>query len=241
MTVAATVTATSSAQAQPPKADAVVEKPKVDPVPDPLASAPAPEPSKAPEPKKVEATKEPAKVEAEKPKADPAKPEAAAEVTYDLKLGEGSLLDPEGDVKAVLDFAKENKIAPEVAGKILEQREAAVKSYDQHQRAQVAKAVEFWKTELPSDPEIGGDKLPGVLEDNKRLLNDLADKELIDAINQLGFGNNKFFNRFLYRLSKNRKDDQIVTGKTVAADKSAEDIMFPLDELNRTNPGMEQQ
>lgn len=237
---AATVTATSSAQAEPPKAEIVSEKPDANPAVDPLATLPTP--SKPPEVKKEEVKTEPAKVEAEKPKEDP-KPEAKpeAEVVYDLKLPEGSMLDPDVDIKAVVEFAKANKMTPEVAGKVLEHREQAVKAYHEHQQGLVTKAVEGWKGELPGDPEIGGDKLPGILEDNKRLLNDLADKELIDAVNQLGFGNNKFFNRFLHRISKGRKDDSIVTGKVVAAQKSAEDIMFPMSELHQMNTGMETQ
>lgn len=221
-----TVTATSSAQATQPNADAEAKAPVV--AADPKAAAPAPAPDAQTAAEKVAATA--AKPEGDKPEAQPEKPQAEPE--YNLTLAEGSLLDPEADIKAVVEFAKANKMAPEVAGKILEQREQAVKAYHEHQKAAVNAAVDAWKAELPGDPEIGGEKLPGALEDSKRLLEQFADKELVEAVNTMGFGNNKYFVRFLARLGKARRDDSLVTSGTAPkAEKSLAERMFPMNEL----------
>jgi len=192
-------------------------------------------PQAQPEAPKGEAKPEAAKP-AEAPKTEPSKPEAKAEeVKYDLKLAEGSLLG-EADVASVVEFAKANKIAPEVASKILEQREQTVKAYREAKMAEWKRVTqEQWKSELVKDPDIGGDKLPGVLEDVKRLVDAHMGKELRAYVEAQGYLNNKEFIKFLWPLATARRDDKIVTSTTSAApaEKSRLDLMYPLSELQQ--------
>jgi len=222
--------APAPAQAAQPNAEAAVKTPAAA-SPAPAATPAAPSPETAAD--KVAAGM--AQPEGDKTKAEPEKPAAAeAEVKYELSLAEDSLLDPEADIPAVVEFAKANKMAPEVAGKVLGLTESAVKSFHEAQKSSYAAAVENWKKELPGDPEIGGEKLPGALEDSKRLVEKFADKELKESFEKFGFLNNRFFIRFLARLGAQRRDDTIVTGKTAGGqEKTAVDIMFPMEELSQ--------
>ena len=172
---------------------------------------------------------------------EPAKETPPAEVTYDLALAEDSALDPEVDVPAVLEFAKAEKISPDLAKKVLLQREDAIKSWKVHQQAQTKAIVEGWAKELPTDQEIGGDKLPGALEDAKRALARFGDDEMRKVLEQTGLGNNRIWLRMAARVGKTLRDEVLVDGKESGAGgagKSAAEVLFPLEEIGRTqDPG----
>lgn len=176
----------------------------------------------------------------EEKKADPEKKaaEAPAEPVYDLKLAETSLLDPDVDVQEVIDLAKAEKLTPDQAKKVLEQRERAVLGFKEHQAAAVAEGVNRWKGELPGDPEIGGHKLEAACEDARRFLQAFGDPEMAQILDQTGFGNNKHWIRMASRAwRKSGKADQLVDGKAVAPERSQADLIFGDDETHKVHAG----
>lgn len=176
-----------------------------------------------------------------KPDAAPATPEAKkpetstppAEIVYDLKVAEDSVLDPKVDVEAVVALAKEQKWTPEIAGKVLEQREAAVKAYRDFNVAKNKEIMAAWPEQLKNDKEIGGEKLAESLEDSKRFLAKFGDAELVKALEESNLGNYPAFVRLTAKAGRLLRDDRIVTSnEVVTAEKTVEDLMFPMKELS---------
>lgn len=190
---------------------------------------------------KAKAPEAPAKdaPKGEEKKAEPEKKaDAPAGPVYDLKLAETSLLDPEVDVQEVIDLAKAEKLTPDQAKKVLEQRERAVQGFKEHQAAAVAEGVERWKGELTSDPEIGGHSLKGACEDARRFLEACGDPEMAKILDQTGFGNNKYWIRMASRAwRKLGKADQLVDGKAVAPERTQADTIFGDDETHTVHAG----
>lgn len=220
--VAGTVTATSSNAAQVPPKAASETVAKVE------AAAPA---AKAPEAKAPEL--ELTKADAGKT-PEPAPSTPPAEIVYDLKVGENSALDPKADVEAVIALAKEQKWAPEVAKKVLEQREAAVKSFVDARLERDRGIMAQWPEQLKNDKEIGGDKLVESLEYSKRLLEKYGDDEIRKGLADSNLGNYPAFVRLTAKIGRVLfAQDKIVTSnQAVAAGDSVENLMFPMAELH---------
>lgn len=211
-----TVTATSSAQS-PTKAEPSAQtETKPAPVKE-SATTPSPAPA----------------VEAQAPKADAKLQEQVAEPKYELKLPEGSPLDPERDIAAAVEFAKAHKLSPEIAQKHLERVSAEREAFIAQQQEQVTKTVDAWLEDCKKHPTFGGEKFPESSENSKRFLQKHASPQFIELLNKTGMGNHPLFFEFVAGLGAGAKPDQIVTGNETrtAPEKSMADVMFPMDEL----------
>lgn len=151
--------------------------------------------------------------------------QAGQEAKYDLKVPEGSLLDAQAEVARVVEFAKSRGLTPEAAQEVLEERHQAVQAYVERSQ----KIVDGWADELKTDPEVGGDKLPGALEDAKRFIDKFADPEFKKWLNDTGFGNSRWLVRMLARAGKPLQDDRFVSGQAAAAPE----IKDPRERLKR--------
>lgn len=152
---------------------------------------------------------------AQAPAAAPAP--AAAEVAYEFKAPEGMELDKDA-VGAFTTIAKDLKLAPEAAQKVVDiavgMQQRAVEAHT----AQVAK----WADEVKADKELGGDKLPQTLATAQKAMA-LGPPELKQLLNDSGLGNHPAVVRFMHTVGKALSEDRFVpsTGGAAASPDDA--------------------
>lgn len=177
---------------------------------------------------------EPAKPEAKPAEAaKPQEPKPATEAAktgeqkpIDLKAPDGSLLDP-ADVEKVASLAKEANLTPEVAQKVVEAQDRAVKSYKDRLLADNAKSTAKWVEDLKADKEFGGEKFNESVELAKRGFHAYAGPELIKLMNDTGWGNHPEVVKTFARIGRTLQEGRFVTGgQPVAVKKSAADILY---------------
>lgn len=136
-----------------------------------------------------------------------------------------SLLDA-AHVEKVTAFAKEQKLAPEVAQTLLQRENDAVKGYAMAQKAIVETEKAGWMKTVEGDAELGGQYLARTVETTKRVVERYASDEFKKIMDNTGFGNHPEFVRFVARLGKAMTEDQLVIAPitpapTVKKDASA--------------------
>lgn len=147
------------------------------------------------------------------------------EVKYDLKAPEG--IDAESVTKFV-DVAKELKIAPEQAQKLVEW-------YGKNALDKATGAADAWKATndgwvntAKADTEIGGANFDKSVADSKAAIQKFGGPKFIEALNFTGMGNHPEMIRFLSKVAKAFGEDKLVSGSGVVDQpKSAADILFP--------------
>lgn len=235
MADATTVTAPATTTTSTPTADVKVTAPvtqttttseTVKAVVDPKAETKKVETAPAAKVERINLADEPPKVEDKKVDVDP-----SAEPVYTLKLPDGSLLSKES-VDEVTAFAKANKIAPEVAQKLLERDHARQANFIASHKpggAEWTKKADQFSSEALADAEIGGspEKLKASAELGRRVLEKFFPKEVKQFLIESGLGSNKEVIRGFYRMGKAMKDDSIIIGGAQAppsGPKSLEDM-----------------
>lgn len=156
-----------------------------------------------------EATETPKPAEGEAPAAEEAKPEGdkpaeGLAFSFDtLKLPEGMTL-PDDAKTSFTDIVTKGGISTETA-------QALMDLYGKQAGGMAAAQAEAWKTmnegwqaEVKADKDIGGDKLPGVLQTIAKVLNDpaIAAPGVKEALNFTGGGNNPAIVKTIYNLAK---------------------------------------
>lgn len=230
-----------------PTIESLVTPPAPVPAGDPIYAKPAPvvaEPTKEAPPAPAP-TIDPAAAAA-KP-ADPAAPVAdpnskpddksketpPPEVKYELKLPGESPLKPE-DLAAVEAFAKEHKIAPELAQKLLERESNAVVSFRKAVMDGYNKQAEGWKTQIFNDKEIGGSeanfKKTFILAN--RVFQEFGTPELGKELSITSLGNHPEITRFAVRVAKALGEDKFLTPSKDATPrkKSDAELFYPKKE-----------
>jgi hypothetical protein len=134
---------------------------------------------------------------------------AEAAIEYKFDAPEGVELD-QGDLAKFTDIAKELKLPPDAAKKLVDiaaQREVA--------RAEAfAKQVEDWGTQVKADPELGK---PENLATAKKTIDTFGTPELRDLLNSSGMGNHPEVIRMALKIGKAISEDTFVAGRTGAA------------------------
>lgn len=144
-----------------------------------------------------------------------------AEVKYDFKLPDGV----EPDQKSLDEFtkvAKELKLSPESAQKLVDLRSAAVQAAkDQH-----IATVAGWADEVKADKELGGDKLPESLAIAKKAI-DLGPPELKALLEESGLGNHPAVFRWAHSVGKALSEDTFKAGSNApVTDKSTASVLY---------------
>lgn len=150
----------------------------------------------------------------EAPPAAPAKTEPA-EVKYEFKGA------PEGyDTAKLEQFAREAKIAPDVAQKLLERdvayQEASRKALDEQFKELSTKG---WLAELKADKDLGGKNWDQTVATIKRA-NDVLPNDIKAQIDAAGLGNHPILNRIMHHFGKGLKEDSFVRGNSAASDRT---------------------
>lgn len=145
---------------------------------------------------------------------------------YEIKLADGiqldqALLDKAGPV--MKDIGLTNGQASKLAGVLAEQRKAEHDALgERHQ-----KIITDWQTEIRSDKEFGGDKLPATIKTADRVIATFGDDAFRRDLVDLGLGNHPGIFRLLARVGNALSDDRSVTSETPAAPaKSPEVAMY---------------
>lgn len=142
--------------------------------------------------------------------ATDAKPDATkapeAEVKYDFKMPDGV----EPDEKSLAEFtkfAKELKLSPESAQKLVDLRSAAVVAAKEQHTA----TVKGWADEVKADKELGGDKLAENLAIAKKAI-DLGPPELKELLESSGLGNHPAVFKWAHAVGKALSEDTLNPG-----------------------------
>jgi hypothetical protein len=130
--------------------------------------------------------------------------EAAAKVVpdkYDLKLTDGSPLDPEV-LNRISAYAKKEGLSNEEAQELLGDHEAQIKLFREEQ-------TEIWHKKIVADPEFGGEKLKENAELSRRGLELIdPDGELQKELKRTGFGNFPPLFKAMVRLGRQSANDK---------------------------------
>jgi hypothetical protein len=179
-------------------------------------------PTDAPKPVEsaTQTAPKPADPTPEVPTKTPAEAAPVVPEKYDLKLSEGSLLDP-SVLGKIETYAKELKLTQEQATAVLAEREEAVASFVEERKA-------TWMKETQADKEIGGEGLKNNLELSSRVLERFGSPELKAELDRSGYGNSPAVIRLLTRIGKAMSDDQLVSKGTQGAGRPPiEERLYP--------------
>lgn len=190
----------------------------------PPAAAPATPPVAAPTtPPEVPPVVAPVTPPATTPETPPVAPE-----TYDIKLPDGSRLDP-SRVESIAALAKERKLSNEAAQEILTREHEAVEGFAAVQTAAYQKEQEGWATSLKTDKEIGGDNYNKSIELASRVVKQFGTPEFSEALNRTGLGNHPELVRVFARVAKSLGEDTLVLpgAAPAAGPKDVRELFYP--------------
>jgi hypothetical protein len=213
----------------------------VTPAPAPATAAPgnaAPDPSKPVVTPATVAPVVPPVVPAAELKPEAAKPGPAAQekpkegelkelVKEDLKLPEGSPLDPK-TVDEIVALAKDKKWDKDTAQAVLEREHKLVASYVEGEKVKLTEVQEQWGKAAAEDKEYGGPKFGENAEMAKRVVRRFGSDALEKALDDSKLGNHPELVRLLVRVGKAMSADQWVTPGAVVTGgkKKPEDSLY---------------
>jgi len=145
---------------------------------------------------------------------------------FELKLPEGSILD-QSAVERVSAFAKEMKLTPEAAQKVLEQEHMVLEGYAKTLDEQFAAKKQEWATQAFSDKELGGPQFKENIELAHRVIKRFAPQEFIQDLESSGLGNHPGLLKTFNRLGKAMSEDKLVQpGAQAGGQKSIEEHLY---------------
>ncbi len=158
--------------------------------------------------------------------------EAKPEVTFSLKLPDGSLLD-QAHVEKVTSFAKERGLSNDQAQAILErdhQEKSAFVEANKPGGVEWTKKVNGWEAAALADKEIGGtpEALQANAELGKRVIAKYFPESIKSFLDETGFGSHPEVLRGFVKLGKAMSDDKMVHpgSQSSGNPKSLEDIFY---------------
>lgn len=200
----------------------------VPPTPAPAPAAPTPTPTPAPTPAPSPApspTPTPTPAPPAPAPGDP--PPAPAEVVYSLNLPAESVLEASA-VERVTSLAKEGKLAPQTAQKVLELAHAETAAVLTKQKEDYTRAVDGWEQSSKADPEIGGANYNRTLMRVKTAMDRYATPGFTEALKRTGFGNHPELVRVFEKIGAAMESDVPGRpGNTAADSKGMAERMFP--------------
>lgn len=84
-----------------------------------------------------------------------------------------------------------------------------------------------WQEQTRADPEIGGDKLEGVLNVVSKAVDKFGSPELRDVMTLTGAGNHPTIIKFIYEMAKNFEEGGPVSGAAASGGQTLADKMYP--------------
>ena len=201
---------------------------------DPIPANTSTEAGKAPAPIITDAAPEPL-IKVEKTPEDALKtPETAApatpEVKYEFKAPEGF------DVKELEAFAREHKLPPAAAQKVLEREVAAQQKVVVRQEAEFKELTEkIWPAEIYNDKELGGANIDKTRASVMKAWNEVP-KAVRDEITKVGFHTNPLLVKLLNHFGQMTKEDRIAGPNNPAPpSKSRPSLEAQFAEIHKSN------
>jgi hypothetical protein len=158
------------------------------------------------------------------PKAEAPKEETP--VVYDLKIPEGSLIDP-AQVEKIASFAKERGLSSAHAQELLDRENEALSSFAQRQQEAYKQTQNGWITTIQNDKELGGAMMKENMELSKRVIDKYGSESLKQELISTGLGNHPELVRVFARIGREMSDDKLViAGSHNSTKKSMEEIFY---------------
>ncbi len=147
---------------------------------------------------------------------------------YDLKLSDGSYLDPAALPK-IEAYAKKYGLSQEAAQELVASEEADKSAFYEAQKAGFETRKANWIKEGESDKEIGGANYREAVAEAHNVLKKFASEAHYQTLIESGLGNNPEFIRTFYRIAKaGIMNDKFVQSKGTpeVARKSNADVFY---------------
>lgn len=162
--------------------------------------------------------------------AKPAEGAAPAKEGEDSKPGAfdaDKFQPPEGlelsdsDKTFIGDMAKKHGLSNEAMTDLVGEYANRLKAVNEAATAAYVRTQEDWQKEIKADKDIGGDKLPGVLETIGKVMSNpkITDPKFKEALNLTGAGNNPAILKTFYNLAKLVTEGGAVLGEPISGDK----------------------
>jgi len=171
-----------------------------------------------PDPAKSEADNATAKAahDATKPAAPAAAPDPKAvapiDFSKDIKLPEGFVAD-EALSKEFTDVINDDKLSrAERAQKLIDLQAKAMASLSEAGKTAWNTLQTDWQAKVQADPDVGGAKLPSVLQNISTLLDNYGTRELREVFTLTGAGNNVEMVKFLNKIAAKLNEGGPVSG-----------------------------
>jgi hypothetical protein len=165
----------------------------------------------------------------ETPPAETApKPEPTPEFVFkeeDFKAPEGFIVDPAAKA-AFIELANEFKISPEAAERLVGLQAKLAKDGAEAQTKAWTDMQMEWRGAVETDPNIGGDKLPGVLSNVAKLVDKYGSDDFKQVMTLTGAGNNIHVVNFLHNIAKELVEASPVVGAPVSSPATLADSLF---------------
>lgn len=160
-------------------------------------------------------------------------PAIPAEVAYTLALPKDAQIEASA-VERLTSFAKEHKLAPEVAQKALDLADAEVKA-DRAKQSEVAlesfktMATTQWVEDVKADKEFGGEQYLVTVEEVKRAADRFLTPEDRETLNVTGWGNHPMLVKMFARIGRAISNDKLVNGNSggTGTPKTDGQVMYP--------------
>jgi len=159
--------------------------------------------------------------------ADENKTAEAPEYVYDFKFPEGFSKD-DAALGDFTNWAKENKVSPEAAQKLLDNYAKGETSRVQQERKSWTDLQDKWVSDTKADKEIGGPQFMENLAVAKKAVDKFGNDKLKELFDFTGVGNNAEMVRFLYKIGKELSEDKIHVGQSgTTGARDIAKVMYP--------------
>lgn len=144
----------------------------------------------------------------------------------DFKLPEGVEADKEA-LEGFKALAKELKLPQAAAQKLVDFQAAAIAKAQAASQKAWDEVQAKWVSEAKADKDFGGANFDANIALAKKAKAAFGDEDFSSVLDQTGVGNNPAMIRFLVKVAKTIKEDDILTGGAPAAPKDVAARMFP--------------
>ena len=132
-----------------------------------------------------------------------------------------------------LGLANEYKLPKEAVGKLVELQAGLAKQASERASEAWEQLQETWREDAKKDPQIGGDKLDGVLSSVGRVIDEYAkglSKEEGDAFRQAmdltGAGNHPAVIKFVHSMAKQLDEGGPVSGRSATQSANVAELLY---------------
>jgi len=118
--------------------------------------------------------------------------------------------------------------AADRAQKLIDIQTNLIKSQDEAATAAWNAQQETWQNEVKADPEVGGDKMDGVLAGITKVITEYGSPEIAEILTNTGAGNNVHKVRMMNKIAKALNEGTgHANGNPPPDEKSAAQKLFP--------------